>query len=353
MAWDRALRQQVRVVETVRTLPLVQPIVWIAPQTSPALQEQILRHVRNAEEFVASRQTSTFQGSRQQIPRKLQIEEGELWSDSRVDTWETFLQDRLPVPVELVVKTERQSVECSCKLQSESDVGVEHSPDCTCACPYCNKQRACSCVLHKCECPVLCNCVCMKCKHVVVSELSWCTDADPRTNESLRTPPLCGRNKSLLSSVALRADLRAPVTLLSRGAMLGRPPRPPPLPLGLRAPAMLLPRGATQGLPPLPPPRRPPPPLSLHRGDRRLLDLPLSGEPRGRLPQLPLPQLQTHRRPQRHLRPLPGRLRSPWPHCQFSWVRRQLHPQSAPSAAAKSKPRFRATFARTVERGRR
>lgn len=150
-------------------MPLVQPIVWIAPQTTPALQEQILRHVRNSEEFAASRKTSMWQGANQTIPPELRIDEEELWSDSRVDTWEGFLQDNLPVPVELVVKTEKQSLECSCRLESEaSDVTVEHSSTCTCACRFCNKQRACECVHKNCKCPVLCNCVCTKCPHVVV-----------------------------------------------------------------------------------------------------------------------------------------------------------------------------------------
>jgi hypothetical protein len=157
-------------------MPLVQPIVWIAPQTPPALEEQILRHVQNAEEFAESLGTSSWQGRTQQVPPELQIEEGELWAPSRIDTWESFLQDNLPVPVELVIKTEKQSRDCGCKLDSEAseegDTAAEHSPACMCACAFCNKQRACACSIGSCECPVLCNCVCKKCTHVVVCPLS-------------------------------------------------------------------------------------------------------------------------------------------------------------------------------------
>jgi hypothetical protein len=318
-------------------MPLVQPIVWIAPQTPPALEEQILRHVQNAEEFAESLGTSSWQGRTQQIPPELQIEEGELWAPSRIDTWESFLQDNLPVPVELVVKTEKQSRDCGCKLDSEAseegDTAAEHSPACMCACAFCNKQRACACSIGSCECPVLCNCVCKKCTHVVVCPLSL----------------------PMLEIWVLTSLLEPRRFAVSTGAISRCWPCTPQQPSsspdaqchGVRH--SLRPKDAMQGFPRLPPPPLQPPQLSLLREDRRLLDLPLSGVPRGRLPQVPPPQHQIRRRP-RQFRPRPGRLRNPWLHCQFSWVRRRLHPQSALSAAANSKPRFRATFVRAVER---
>jgi hypothetical protein len=153
-------------------MPLVQPIIWIGPRTTAPVQEQILRHVKNAEEYVKSLKTGQWQGSTQDIPPELQIEQGSAWSASRVDTWEGFLQDNLPVPVELVVKTEGKSLACSCKLASEgSETAVEHSSTCTCACNFCSKQRLCACTTSTCVCSVLCNCSCAKCKHVVVSHI--------------------------------------------------------------------------------------------------------------------------------------------------------------------------------------
>jgi len=173
-------------------MPLVQPIVWFGPRTSPPVQEHILRHAKNAEEFVEARMTSQWQGSGQDIPTELHIEYGVAWTPSRIVIWEEFLQDNLPVPVRLLVKTEGQSLACGCKIASEaSETPVEHSSTCTCACNFCSKQRYCACTKSTCVCGVLCNCSCPKCKHVVVSHCSNPrTEGSMSTNESFRTPTL-------------------------------------------------------------------------------------------------------------------------------------------------------------------
>jgi hypothetical protein len=260
--------------------------------------------------------TSQWQGSGQDIPTELHIEYSVAWTPSRIVVWEEFLQDNLPVPVRLLVKTEGQSLACGCKIASEaSETPVEHSSTCTCACNFCSKQRYCACTKSTCVCGVLCNCSCPKCKHVVVSHCSNPrTEGSMSTNESFRTPTLHRRYKSLHSPRWLR-----------RGSLL----RQDLLRRDLRRRDLLL-REAPLGRRPHPPPPRLRPPLqdcrlrreSLRRRSLRLLDPLLRGVPRGRLPQLPPPQLQIHRRPQQQLLLRSGQLHSPGLHCQLSWVRR-------------------------------
>lgn len=145
-----------------RTLPLVQPIIWISGDSKLDVSTTtfVKRHINNAADFVHGRTVSGWQGDRSLvIPDELQFSTSEEWSDDRQKQWRTFLEPLVPVSLDVVVSVDH--AHCSCPgLPDEG-----HPAACQCSCSHCNDFRKCPCDAGECVCPPLCNCCCMHCVH--------------------------------------------------------------------------------------------------------------------------------------------------------------------------------------------
>ena len=163
-SWNDALAKQLRAPTTHRTLPTLQPMLWIAEQISPTAPQftHINRHIRAAEDFVIAGGLSSYQGERSlDIPEELRIDDGRILKKEVQMEWETFFEQILPVVVQVIKPLGRNDM-WSCSCASEES---QHSEDCVCPCKCCDAFRHCPCILGECTCPALCNCACSHCYH--------------------------------------------------------------------------------------------------------------------------------------------------------------------------------------------